>query len=92
LKRGAGPPSNFPSFGKKPLQFLEQAGQLGLNCFPDDLEVDIAVIMNHSVTHAYDFGKWDLRKLGPRLGSEARRRFAGYQEATQNRVLRLGVR
>jgi hypothetical protein len=86
-----GSPSIFTALNKEPLKFLEQKRQVGLNGFPDDLKIDIAVIMNDTIAHTDDLRERDGRKLGARLGSQSRRCFTGHQEASQNGVLRLGV-
>src|SRR5258708_1930420 len=58
---------------------------------PDDLELELAVVMADPVAHADNLVKRDVRKRGARLGSQACSCFPGDQKAPQDRVLRLAV-
>jgi hypothetical protein len=76
---------------EKRLQLLQQQGQVGLNRFPNDLEIDIAVIMNHAVAHTDDLAERNVAELGGRLGREARGGLTRDEKAAKDGVLRLGV-
>lgn len=62
---------------------------MGLDGFPDDLKIDMAVVMDDAVTHADNLVKGDAGKLGARLGRQARSRFSGDKDAPQDGILRL---
>ena len=83
--------SGVAAFGKKLLGFLAQYRQVTLYGFPDDLEIDIAVVVNHAIAHTNDLVERDIRKFGARLGSQAGCRFSCDLETTKNGILRLPV-
>jgi hypothetical protein len=72
--------SAFAAFGQESLKLLEQLRQVGLNGFPDDFKIDVAVIMYDAIAHADDLWERDAGKLGASLGSQARRCFPGDEE------------
>jgi hypothetical protein len=86
-----GSPSGITAFGEELLQFLKEQRQVGLHGFPNDLKIDVAVVMHHTVAHADDFVERDVRKLGAGFRGQTRCSFSGYQYAPQDRILRLAV-
>jgi hypothetical protein len=48
------PQSNFAPAGKETLKLLVQRGQMALDGFPDDLEIDVAVVVDNTVAHTDD--------------------------------------
>jgi hypothetical protein len=58
---------------------------------PDDLKIDMAVVMDDPVAHAGNLVERDAGKLGERFGRQARSRFPGNKDAPQDGILRLAV-
>ena len=58
---------------------------------PDDLKIDVAVVVNDAVAHADNLGERDAGKLGAGFGIQASGGFPGHEETPQNGVLCLGV-
>ena len=70
--------SRFAALGKKSLKLLEQQGEVGLYGLPDDLKIDVAVVVNDAVAHADNLGERDAGKLGAGFGSQAGGGFPGH--------------
>ena len=83
--------SAFSPLLEKGLQLVEQQGQVGLNRFPDNLEIDIAVIMNDAVPHPDNLRERNIGEHVARLGRKSRGGFPGDEKASKDGVLRLLV-
>src|SRR5437016_1771645 len=64
---------------------------MDLHCLPDDLKIDVAVVVDYAVAHSNDSRKRDVGKCGAGLGRQARRRFADNQQPSEHRILCPGV-
>src|SRR5580692_3693068 len=73
---------------EKGLKLLQQQGQVSLNRFPDDLEIDIAVIVNDAIAHADHLPERNVGELGARLGRESRSGLPGDEKAPKDGILR----
>jgi hypothetical protein len=62
-----------------------------LDRLPDNLEIDITVVVDDAIAHAGDLVERDAGELGARLGCEAGGGFTGHQKTPKDGVLRLGV-
>jgi hypothetical protein len=67
----------------------EQRRQVGLDDVPNNLKIDVAVVVHNAIPHPDDFGERDVRKFGAFLCSEPGCRFPSYEEPSEDRVLRL---
>src|SRR5260221_8747472 len=62
------------------VQLLQERRQVRLDSLPNDLEIHVAIVVNHTVSHRYHPVERNDGKLGAGLWSESRRRFSGDQD------------
>lgn len=55
--------------------------------FPDDIEVDLPIIVNYAIAHADDLGEGNPAKASGRLRSQAGGGLTYYKQAPQHCVL-----
>jgi hypothetical protein len=57
-----------------------------LDRLPDNLEIDIAVIMDDAIAHAGDLAEGNVWEFGAHVGREASGGFTGHQKAPKDGV------
>lgn len=82
---------SFIALNKECLEFLEKRRQMGLHGFPDNLEIDVAVVMHNPIAHADNLMEGDVWELSASVGGEAARRFSRDEKTPQDSILRLAI-
>ncbi len=73
------------------MKFPDEQRHVILHSLPDNLKVDIAVVMYHAVPHSGDLMERDAWELSAGFGRKPGRGFASDEEAPQDGILRLGI-
>ena len=66
--------------------------QMRLHGFPDNLKIDVAIVMHNPIAHADNLIERDVWELSASIGGEAARRFSRHEKTPQNSILSLAIR